>query len=116
MTKKRSRRGKKDNRSYKRLIQIKTNSNGWTTVELLGFKNGKIVVRMPDGQTVYRHLRQVKYGVAQRVEKKGSSENKDGKKYKNSKYKHKISKGKRKDKKSFKFKKRGKDELNIRIS
>lgn len=116
MTKKGSRRGKRGSHSFKRLVQIKTNSHGWTTVELLGFKNGKIVIRMSDGQTVHRHLNQVKYGVAQRITKKNPLQKKSDKKYKNSKYKHKLSKGKKRNKLSFKGKKGNRNESDFRAS
>jgi hypothetical protein len=116
MTKKRSKRGKENNQNYKKLVQIRTNSHGWTTVEFIGFKNGKIVVKMSDGQIIHRHLNQVKYGVAQRIRRKNPLKKKSDKKYKNSKYKHKLSKGKKKDKTALKGKKRGRNESDFRAS
>lgn len=91
---------KRDNHKYKQLIQIRTNARGWTTVEYLGNKNGKIVVRLSDGQIVHRHFKQVKFGVAKKVSRKNPVKQKSNKKYRTKKKRNKINrKGK---KKSFK--------------
>lgn len=101
MKRPRGREGKKANHDRKWLIQIRTNTRGWTTVEYVGTKSGKIIVRLSDGQLVRRHLNQVRYGVPKRVPHENPLKRKSNKKYKTKKKRKKLRKPPRRSKKKF---------------
>jgi len=49
-------------------VEIKTNTKGWTKVELLGFtNNNKIIIQFKDGTTVVRKAKNVRWCVTRKI-------------------------------------------------
>jgi len=55
-------------RKRKRFIEIKTNTRGWTKVELLGFtKNNKMIIRFKNGTEAVRKIKNIRWCVTRKI-------------------------------------------------
>jgi hypothetical protein len=57
----------KKKKKYKRLIQIKTNTSGWKTVELIKFLRGnRMLIRLPTGEIIRRKNKNVRLSIVKK--------------------------------------------------
>lgn len=55
-------------RRRKRFVEIKTNTRGWTKVELLGFtKNNKIIIKFKNGTVAVRKIKNTRWCVTRKI-------------------------------------------------
>lgn len=90
-------------RNYKGYIEVKTNKNGWTKVELLENRGGILIIKMPDGQVIGRKSTNIR-PVIKRIEGKKSSGTHDSftRKFKTKKKRNKLKKYRVRKKRPYK--------------
>lgn len=89
---------KKEKEHQNRYVEVKTNKKGWVKVEFLQlWPNGKILIRLPDGQVIIRKNKHVRSVTSIVVGRKTSLKSSYWKQFKTKKKRRKVlKKGKKK--------------------